>query len=208
MEKGAYDIMNLPKTMNTLQEILESNQKSSVLAFFLLSPERSFSIKELSKRLVLSESVVAGILREFEKYSFVTAFSRDKQLLYIINPKHKLLPEIRHSLVKNQRVVEDELFGAIRKLGEIQGAFLSGVFTGQPQLPVDLLLVGKISLSKLDIFLQNCKKMMGVEVNYSIMTLEEFIMRRDTFDRFLKDIFDYRHLVVTDNTHSKKRGAR
>ncbi len=84
--------------------------------------------------------------------------SRDRQMLYIVNPKHKLLPEIKLSLTKNQKRIEDELFAAVKKLGEIQGAFLSGAFTGQPQLPVDLLLVGKISLTKLDTFLQNCKK--------------------------------------------------
>jgi AraC-like DNA-binding protein len=132
-----------------LEDILESNQKSAVLAFFLLSPERAFSIKELSKRLHMSESNMQSILREFSKYSFTTQFSRDKQVLHIVNPRHKLLPEIKLSLTKNQRRLDDELFTAIGKLGEINGAFLSGVFTGQPQLPVDLLLVGKINLTKL-----------------------------------------------------------
>lgn len=192
-----------------LEDILESNLKSDLLAFFLLSPERSFSIKELSKRLHFSESSLLTALREFEKYSFINAFSRDKQTLYIINPKHKLLPEIKTSLIKNQKPNVDELFVAVKKLGDIQGAFLSGAFTGLPQLPVDLLLVGKISLTKLDAFLQNCKKMMGIDLNYSIMTLEEFLMRRDTFDRFLKDIFDYRHVMIVDNTHIKqKRGGK
>ncbi len=114
------------------------------------------------------------------------------------------MPEIKLSVTKNHKALKDELFVAIKKLGEIQGAFLSGAFTGQPQLPVDLLLVGKINLTKLDLFLQNCRKMLGIEINYSIMTLKEFLMRRDTFDRFLKDIFDYRHLVVLDHTQGAK----
>jgi hypothetical protein len=46
--------------------------------------------------------------------------------------------------------------------------------------------------------------MMGQEINYSIMTEDEFKLRRDTFDRFIKDIFDYRHLVVVDNLTKKK----
>ncbi|MDQ3018564.1 MAG: hypothetical protein M3Q64_01695 [bacterium] len=194
--------------MNLLADILESNQKSTVLAFLLLSTERSYSAKELTKRLHLSEKVLSNVLEEFEKLSLVYSFERGKETLYIINQKHKLLPEIRLSLVKNQKPYEDELFSAIKKLGEIQGAFLSGAFTGQPQLPVDILLVGKISLTRLEIFLQNCKKMLGIEVNYSIMTPDEFQMRRDTFDRFLKDVFDYRHLVVVDGTLMPRKGKK
>ncbi len=118
-----------------LADVLESNQKSSVLAFFLLATERSYSTKELTKRLSLSEKTLQSILEEFEKLSLLNSFVRGKEELFIINQKHKLLPEIKLSLVKNQKPYEDELFSAIRKLGDIQGAFLSGVFTGQPQLP-------------------------------------------------------------------------
>jgi hypothetical protein len=46
---------------------------------------------------------------------------------------------------------------------------------------------------------------MGQELNYSIMSEEEFINRRDTFDRFIKDIFDYPHLVILDKIRKPKR---
>lgn len=46
---------------------------------------------------------------------------------------------------------------------------------------------------------------MGIELNYSIMTPDEFILRRGTFDRFLRDIFDYRHIVVIDGFKNKKK---
>lgn len=184
----------------THADILDSKHGSELLAFLLLAPARSYSSKELSKRLHITEASLSKILKEFLQDSIVKQFTRDRTKLYIINQKHKLLPEIRASLVKNQKVYEDELFRAITKLGDIKAAFLSGAFTGQPQLPVDLLLVGKVSLTKLDTFLKQCKTMMGIDINYSIMTLEEFKLRRDTFDRFIKDIFDYAHVVVVDKT--------
>ncbi len=81
--------------MYTISDIIESNQKSAVLAYLLLAAERSYSITELAKRLHYSEAVTGAVLREFEKISLVTAFSRDKHLFYIINPKHKLIPEIK-----------------------------------------------------------------------------------------------------------------
>lgn len=156
----------------------------------------------------ITEKSLDILLKEFLDDSMIRQFVQDRAKLYIINHKHKLLPEIRASLVKNQKPYEDELFSAIQKLGEVKAAFLSGVLTAQEQLPVDLLLVGKISLTKLDTFLKQCKAMLGIDLNYSIMTPDEFQMRRDTFDRFIKDVFDYPHLVVVDKTTKQKKGTK
>jgi hypothetical protein len=39
------------------------------------------------------------------------------------------------------------------------------------------------------------------------MTPEEFELRRDTFDKFIRDIFDYRHLVVVDELKKTAKGG-
>lgn len=192
----------------THADILDSKNHSTLLAFLLMAPVRSFSSKELAKRLQITEPRIQVLLKEFIDDSMVKQFSRGSKKLYIINPKHKLLPEIKQSLVKNQKPYEDELFSALGKLGTVQSAYLSGIFTGQPQLPVDLLIVGKIDLSKLDTFLKQCGTMMGVDINYSVMTPEEFQLRKDTFDRFIKDIFDYPHLVAVDKTPKTKKTTK
>ncbi len=191
--------------IDTIPRILESNQQSGVLAFFVISPPRSFSTRELTRRLHTTERRLVPILRIFERLNLISSFKKERHTFYIINDKHKLLPVIRQSLLKNQASFEDELFSTIKKLGEIKGAFLSGVFSAQPQLPVDILLVGKVNLKRLSEFLDLCQKTVGVEINYSIMPVEEFLVRRDTFDRFIRDIFDYRHVVVFDNTSKKKK---
>lgn len=193
----------------THADILDSTYGSELLAFLLLAPARVYSSKELAERMQITQSSLDILLKEFLEDSMIRQFVSDRSKLYIINHKHKLLPEIRASLVKNQKPYEDELFHAINKLGEIKAAFLSGVLTAQEQLPVDLLLVGKVNLTKLDTFLKQCKAMLGIDLNYSIMTPEEFQMRRDTFDRFIKDIFDYPHLVVVDKlTKPTKKGSK
>src|SRR6476661_8603517 len=116
--------------MMTHADILDSPHGSELLAFLLLSPPRSYTTKELSKRLNLSERILVPILREFLQDSMIKQFRRDNTELVIVNMKHKLLPEIQASLKRNQKPYEDELFTAITKLGEIKAAFLSGAFTG------------------------------------------------------------------------------
>jgi hypothetical protein len=131
------------------------------------------------------------------------SFSKKSKRYYYINPRYKLLPEIKDFWAKNGQKGVDELYSAIKRLGDVRAAFLSGIFTGYPNLPVDILLVGRINLKKLSDFLKAAEKMMGQEINYSVMTVDEFLQRRDTFDKFIKDVFDYRHLVVADELSKK-----
>lgn len=183
-----------------LDQIIDSTPKTGLTAFLALVPERSYSAKELSVRLHIPESTVIKLLQEFAKLKLVSTFSKKGRRYYIANGQNKFFSEIRSSLQKKQRKYDDELFVAVRKLGQVKAAYLSGIFTGQPQLLVDILIVGKVSGVKLDKFLLDAKKMMGQEINHAIMTPVEFKVRHDTFDRFIKDIFDYPHLKIIDKT--------
>ena len=146
-------------------------------------------------------------LADLIKQGLVKTLTKNKVTYYLVNSKHKTLLELKQSLLKNQKRFDDELFFAVHRLGEVKAAFLSGLFTGHPELPVDILIVGKPNLHKLDEFLVNAKKMMGQEINYSVMTEDEFVIRRDTFDRFIKDVFDYPHIIIFDHvvTRPKKK---
>ncbi len=186
-----------------LEEIFNSKSDSAILSFFLVAPERSFSALEISRRLKIPYGRTTHILNKLSQHGQLISSSKKSKKYYMVNSKYKLLPEIKDFLLKNGPRYSDELFSAIKRLGEIKAAFLSGIFTGYDNLPVDILLVGKINLKKLDLFLNSARKMMGQDINYSIMTPDEFVLRRDTFDRFIRDIFDYKHLVVVDELKKK-----
>lgn len=187
-----------------LEEIIDSKNDASTLSFFLSVPERAFSVLEVSKRLSMSYLKASHSLNNLTAGSVLKSFSKKNKKYYILNNKYKLLPSLKSYWLKNGQKYDDELFVAIKKLGDVKAAFLSGLFCAQPNLPVDLLIVGKINLNKLAEFIKALETMMGQEINYSIMTVEEFTLRKDTFDRFIKDIFDYPHLVVVDNIKPAK----
>lgn len=186
-----------------LYDIVESKTDSKVLGFLLAAPERSFSVLEVSKRLSLPRLKTAHSLNKLSGQNFLFHVSKGGKKYYLLNFKHPLLGSLKQAAKKEGLKYHDELFSAIKKLGEIKAAFLSGVFTGYPNLPVDILLVGKVNLKKLAEFLKAAQKLMGQDINYSIMTVEEYLLRRDTFDKFIKDIFDYRHVVVHDQLTKK-----
>ena len=186
-----------------LQDIIDSKNDSAILSFFLAAPARSFSVIEVSRRVGIPNLKAAHSLNKLVTTGPIKTFTKKGKKYYIINSQYKLLGEMKNYWLKNGVKYQDELFLAIKRLGQIKAAFLSGVFTAQPELPVDILLVGKVNLKKLSDFLKAAEKMMGQEINYSVMSVDEFVQRRDTFDKFIKDIFDYRHLVVADELSKK-----
>jgi hypothetical protein len=187
-----------------LEQIIDSKTDSAILSFFLVAPQRSFSVLEVSKRLRIPYLKAVHSLNKLVDHGQLKSFTKKSKKYYLINNRYKLMPEIKKFMLKEAPVYHDELLGAIKKLGDIKAAFLSGLFCGYANLPVDLLLVGRVNLKKMDEFLKAAEKLMGQEINYSIMTPEEFTLRRDTFDKFIRDIFDYRHLVVVDQLAKKK----
>jgi hypothetical protein len=187
-----------------LKDIIDSKTDSAVLSFFLTAPQRAFSVTEISKRLNIPYLKAAHSLGKLAALGTLKSFVKKTKKYYIINARYKLLPEMKSYWLKSGPKYNDELFLAIKSLGNVQAAFLSGIFCGQVNLPVDILLVGRVNLIKLAEFLKAAEKMMGQEINFSIMSVEEFLQRRDTFDKFIKDIFDYPHLVVVDRLAAKK----
>ncbi|GEM_PF-926462 len=181
-----------------LSDILDSKQPADLLAFLLVAPERAFSVRELAVRLNTTSASVNNSIKTLEQTNFVNSFNKGSTKFYLLNLRHAQVKGLREQSLAELGAWPDELFASLKKLGQLSGIFLSGLFVGRTELPVDMLLVGKVSLGKLEGFLDTTKKLTGNEINYSIMTREEFELRRDTFDRFIKDIFDYPHIVVYD----------
>ena len=182
-----------------LEEIIDSPENSALLAFFGSATSRSFGLIELSARLDIPEQKLEDLLETFIKLKIVNNFIKKGYKFYIANQNNLFLNEIKQSLQKDKLNYVDELFLAIKKLGKINTAFLSGIFVAQPNLPVDLLVVGEVNELKLNKFLSEAETMIGLEINYTVMELDEFTNRYNTFDKFIKDIFDYPHITVVDN---------
>ncbi len=193
--------------ISLFSDIIESNSLSAVLAFLMIAPARSFTVKELSVRLKLSTDKVMQAATELEKLSYLKSFISQGVEYFLLNTRHPQVIPLQAELLKTEKPWQDELYVGLKKVGQMKGIFLSGVFVGQPSLPVDILLIGKAHTAKLESFLTLASKLMSRELNYSVMSPEEFTARKDTFDRFIKDIFDYPHLVVTDSIQNKPAKA-
>lgn len=77
------------------------------------------------------------------------------------------------------------------KLGKIKFAMLSGGFVRRlkdnPER-VDFLMVGTVVLPEVALLVRNEEARLGLEINYTVMTEEEFDFRKKRSDPFVKSI--------------------
>jgi hypothetical protein len=184
------------------EEIINSKKLTQAAAAFLSLPPRSYSIAEASSLFRVSSSTGSHILNRLLAHNLLRTFTKHGKKYYFFNSKHEVPAWARSKILRNRKKWEDRLFEDAKNLS-VKAAYLSGVFTGYVNLPVDILLVGRADLKRLDRFLDKWEGIMGTELNYSVMSEREFLSRKGTFDKFIKDIFDHRHVVVFDRVVKK-----
>ena len=87
-------------------------------------------------------------------------------------------------------------------------AVLSGIFVGLPNAQVDLLLVGHCRGKRLEKAVNALEKIVGQEINFSLMTEDDYRARLYSFDWFLKEITDHDAVILIDNVNKRKHSVK
>ncbi|MEI6379156.1 MAG: hypothetical protein WCO55_05865 [Candidatus Falkowbacteria bacterium] len=123
---------------------------------------------------------------------------KSERKYYRANTEFILFNEIKALIVKSQMLYEKDFTDKLKKVGDIQLLVLSGFFVANASSPIDLLVVGDLNKKKLTKVIQELESELIKEVNYAIMTEQEFSYRREIADVFLYTILDGDKLVVVD----------
>ncbi len=180
-----------------LENLLNTKLKERLLGIFFAFPKRSFSTSELRIVTGAKNPLLVQALREFTRAQVLNMASRRHTRFFRINPYFRLYDELEDLVAESEEKAEDQVSKILKRIPNLKLAILSGIFTLEPQLPVDLLVVGEgINHLRLQKTLAEIEKLTGQEINYSVMNTEEYEYRQLMNDRFIRDILDYPHLVV------------
>ena len=91
---------------------------------------------------------------------------------------------------------EDDLATRLLKAGKIDFLALTGFFVGDAQSGVDLFIVGRVNKDKLLKAIKELEQELVREVNYVMMTPDDFAYRREVTDVFLYSILEGRRITL------------
>ena len=123
----------------------------------------------------------------------VSAWEIDKGFHYL-EPLYSLL-------IEYDTLRQNDVVARFRPAGKIKLLVVAGVFIKDPESRADLLVVGdNLNRKKIDAAVKFFESQLGKELQYAIFDTEEFVYRRDMYDKLLCDIFDGNHEVLISSS--------
>jgi hypothetical protein len=170
-----------------LQHLIPSKVRRKILELFFHHPQESFYLRKIVREV---NEEVNAVKRELDILSSAKVLQKEKRLnkiFFSLNKNWRFYDEFLRIFAKTSSLatlIENNL----SKIGKIKYIALSTRYIkGQPikEDEIYLLFVGVIVLPEVQSIIAQDEKNFGREINYTVMTEEEFIFRKKNNDPFI-----------------------
>ncbi len=178
----------------TLDILFDSPVRTRLLKLFLYNTEENFESKIISKKLNLKSYQTNKHLNDLVALEFLIRKNIKDKKTFRVNQGFEFYDELKELVAKASPASKEKMLNRLKSLGKIKLALLAGVFINSDTSRADILIVGdNIKLAKFNSFIKNLEAEVGKEINHALMTTKEFYYRHDMYDRFIRDLLDFKH---------------
>jgi len=181
-----------------LKNLFISKTRIKLLQVFFENPGKILYVRELVRAVSEQINAVRAELARMEKAGMVASEARANRKFFGFRRDYPYYDELSRMIAK-----ASGLGGAIvrerGKLGKIKFATLSSSYIRRRTVgpaEVDLLVVGSVVLPQLAQLVKEAEGTVGREINYSVMTEEEFTFRKRRRDPFVVGILESPHVML------------
>lgn len=183
------------------EDLITSKSRTKLLNVFLASPSEMYHVRELVRRTGDEINAVRRELSYLEKKGILSKEPRANRVYYFLSKNYEFYYDLVKLGSKTVGLGESILKNRV-KLGRVKYAMFSGKFARRlPKGPedVDLIIVGSIVLPELALLVREEEKRLDSEINYTVMTEEEFDFRKKKRDPFIQSIlYGSRVMLIGD----------
>ena len=186
-----------------VDSLFGSKTRVKLLYLFLNNPEKSFYVREITRMIDEQINSVRRELANMVSVGIVKQDAIDNKLYYSVNEDY---PYVKPLMVifsdKNnddKKPASASWEDSIKRIRGLKIAITAGKLDIGSIASVDLLLVGDnmpaIAIKNLVKRIEKAKKS---EINYAVMTYDDFYYRMSVKDKFIMDIIRNKHSVLVD----------
>lgn len=185
-----------------IEQLFGSKTRTRLLSHFLHNADQRYFVRELARKIDAQLNSVRrelinlmdiGIIKEI-----VEVDGKEKKKFYAADQDFFMFQDLRALFKKVQLMMKKSLVQEIDSHGKVVLLVLTGRFVDNATIPVDMLVIGEIKEEDLQKLLTEFEKEVGQEVNYTVMTKEEYLYRKQVSDRFLYSILNVEHVTMID----------
>jgi len=182
-----------------LEDIVISRVRVKLLELFLTNPEMIFHVRDIVRKVDEEINAVRRELAHMEKAGMVSKEQRANRLFYTFRKDYPLYLELVAIIAKTTGLGWD-LIKNRGKLGKVKFVMMSGRFVRKMErrvaTDVDILIIGSIVIPELIQLMKAEETRRGSEINYSVMTEEEFDFRKNRRDPFVLSVLQGSRVMI------------
>ncbi len=181
-----------------LSDFITSKSRIKLLNVFLTAPYEMFHVRELVRKTGDEINAVRRELGFLEAHGVLDKEKRANRVYYFLSKNYPFYFDLLRVAAKTTGL-GNEVIKNRAKLGKIKYAFMSGRFvrrlTKTPE-DVDFLMVGTIVLPEIAVLVRNEEARLATEINYTVMTEEEFDFRKSRHDPFIEKVLSGSRIML------------
>jgi len=183
-----------------LQKLFGSDARIKLLRLFLFNPKLTLTVPDAAGRSRVPERTARKELALFSSIGLIrrSPTRRGSGLRYSLNGEFGYLSVLQNLLLNAPERAKD-IFERVRPSGVIKLIVVSGVFVGDWEGRLDLLIVGdRIKDKRLRARMRKLESEIGRELRYAMLPSDDFLYRLNMNDKLVRDILDYPHKIMLD----------
>lgn len=184
-----------------LKDLLISEVRVNILKQMLPAPEKSYHVRALVRAVDTEINAVRRELSRLHGIGLLRKRPSGNRIYYSVDTASSFYPELL-ALIAKDGGIGAAIIGSQKKLGSLRFAVLSKAFVRGRQasvLDVDLFIVGDVDLDILKEIVEREQVKLGKEMNYSVMSIEDFEFRKRKGDTFVTKILSQsRTMLIGD----------
>lgn len=195
-----------------IDSLFGSKTRVKLLHLFLNNPEKSFYVREITRMIDEQINSVRRELANMVSVGIVQQDAIDNKLYYSVNedyPYIKPLAAIFSDKSAESNMSTTSSVSWKDSLGRMRGlrlAIISGKLVVGSSSAVDLLLVGDdMSAVTIKNLVKKIEKDRKIEINYAVISYDDFYYRMSVKDRFIMDIVRNKHSVLVDTENIMRK---
>lgn len=188
--------------MADLGDIITSKVRVKILNLFLSNLKELYHVRGIVREISEEINAVRRELDKMEKSGILKKESRGNRVYYWLRTDYPLFGDLL-SITAKSTGIGNAIIQNRNKIGKVAYVMFSGRFArGKPRKKeddVDILIVGEVVLPELAMIIRTEESKRNMEINYTVMSREEFDFRKKRRDPFLLGILaGSRTMIIGD----------
>jgi hypothetical protein len=181
-----------------LEKLFGNPSRVKLLRLFLFNPRQAFTLKDIASRARVTDREVRREVNLFMNAGMIERSTRGRGVRFGLSPRFAYTAAMQNLLLNAPKRAGD-IVKRVRGTGTIRMIILSGIFVGEWDERLDLLIVGdRVKERMLRERIRGLESEIGKEIRYTLLSSENFYYRLNMNDKLLRDVLDYTHTVVFD----------